>query len=141
MWTHFLTCVLFFFFSCHHHHHHQPTVNYTNILRAAFAPISFCQKNTNLSRKFKKAAQKTFCTKKLLVKCWWNWNLALNTKNWSALNNLPSVPKIGAIVVPGKMSNHYLITCYSISFAVKPNLALPYLTNLPSPGLTLLVAT
>ena len=23
-------------------------VNFTNILRAAFAPISFCQKNTNL---------------------------------------------------------------------------------------------
>ena len=34
--------------------------HFTNILHAAFVPISLCQKNTNLSRKYKKAVQKTF---------------------------------------------------------------------------------
>ena len=46
-----------------------PAVNFTNILQAAFAPISFT--NTNLSRIYKKAAQKTFVEKaarKMLVK-------------------------------------------------------------------------
>ena len=35
-------------------------INFTNILQAAFVPISFREKNTNLSRKYKKAAQKIF---------------------------------------------------------------------------------
>ena len=38
-------------------------VNLTNILWAAFAPIYFCQKNMNLSREYKKAAQKTLVWK------------------------------------------------------------------------------
>ena len=41
-----------------------PAVNFIKILRAAFSPISFCQKNTNPSRKYKKAAQKTFVGKR-----------------------------------------------------------------------------
>ena len=48
-----------------------PGVNFTNIFRAAFPPISLCQKNTNLSHKYKKAAQKTFVQKaarKMVVK-------------------------------------------------------------------------
>ncbi len=35
-------------------------VNFTNIIRAAFAPIFFRQKSTNLKCKYKKAAGKTF---------------------------------------------------------------------------------
>ena len=38
-------------------------VNFTNIVRPAIAPISFCQKNTIVSHKYKKAAQKTFVRK------------------------------------------------------------------------------
>ena len=41
-----------------------PAVNFTNILQASFAPISFCPKNTNLSRKYKKSRSKDFHTKK-----------------------------------------------------------------------------
>ena len=41
----------------------RPVVNFTSILRAAFAPDSFCQKNTNLSRKYKKPAQNAFVRK------------------------------------------------------------------------------
>ena len=55
-------------------------VDFTNILRAAFAPISLRQKNTNLSRKYRKAAQKTFVRKSCLVKCWWNWLLKVDGK-------------------------------------------------------------
>ncbi len=40
-------------------------VNYTNILWAAFVPLFF-------PRKYK---LKLHVHKKLLVKCWWNWNL------------------------------------------------------------------
>ena len=46
-------------------------VNFTNILRAAFMPISFRQKSTNLKCKYKKAAQKNCVQKaahKMLVK-------------------------------------------------------------------------
>ena len=51
--------------------------DFTNIiLQAASEPISLRQKNTNLNCKYKKTAQKIdICTKKLLVKCWWNWPL------------------------------------------------------------------
>ena len=52
-----------------------PRVNFTNILRAAFAPISLYQKSTKLQCKCRKAALKPFVQKKLLVKCWWNWQL------------------------------------------------------------------
>ncbi len=38
-------------------------VNFTNILRAAFAQIFLCQKSTNLKCKYKKAAVKTFARK------------------------------------------------------------------------------
>ena len=38
-------------------------VNFTNILHEAFAPVSLCQKRTNLNCKYKKAAQKTFIQK------------------------------------------------------------------------------
>jgi hypothetical protein len=46
-------------------------VNVTNILRAAFVPISFCHKLTNLNSKHIKAEQNTYVQKaasKLLVK-------------------------------------------------------------------------
>ena len=38
-------------------------VNFTNFLQAAFAPMSLRQNNTNLSRRYKKIAQKTFVQK------------------------------------------------------------------------------
>ena len=47
-----------------------PGVNFTNILKAAFAPKSFCQKITNQNCKHIEAAQKNLSTKKLLIKCW-----------------------------------------------------------------------
>ena len=40
--------------------HGRAEVNFTNILQAAFLPISFQQTNTNLSSKYKEAAQNTF---------------------------------------------------------------------------------
>ena len=46
-------------------------VNFTNILQAAFAPISFCQENINLSRKYKKLLKRLLYKKaafKMLVK-------------------------------------------------------------------------
>ena len=46
-------------------------VNFTNILQAAFEPISLRQKSTYLKCKYRKAAQKTFVRKfahKILVK-------------------------------------------------------------------------
>ena len=42
----------------------REVVNFTNILRATFAPISFQQKNTNLSRKSTKELHKTFLYEK-----------------------------------------------------------------------------
>ncbi len=48
-----------------------PSVNFTNILWAAFAPESFCQKITNPNCKHIKATQKLLCAKaarKILVK-------------------------------------------------------------------------
>jgi hypothetical protein len=38
-------------------------VNFTNILKAAFAPISLRQESTNLKCKYDKATQKTFVQK------------------------------------------------------------------------------
>jgi hypothetical protein len=49
----------------------RPGVNFTNILRAAFAPKSICQKITNPNCKHIKAAQKLLYKKsahKILVK-------------------------------------------------------------------------
>jgi hypothetical protein len=40
-----------------------PVVNFTNILCAAFAPTVLRQKSTNLNRKHKKAARKTYVCK------------------------------------------------------------------------------
>ena len=45
-------------------------VNFNNILRAAFLPISLRRKSLNLQCKYRKAALKSFVQKKLLVKCW-----------------------------------------------------------------------
>ena len=41
-----------------------PCCQFHQHLLAAFAPSSFCQKNTNLSRKYKKAAQKALVRKR-----------------------------------------------------------------------------
>ena len=41
-------------------------LNFTDIAPAAFAPISFCQKITKLSHKYRRAAQKTFARKSCL---------------------------------------------------------------------------
>ena len=43
-------------------------VNFTNILQAAFAPISFCQKITNPNSNQRKAAQTTLVQKTLVCK-------------------------------------------------------------------------
>ncbi len=40
-----------------------PGVNFTNILRAAFAPIFLRQKSTNFKSQYKKASRKTFVRK------------------------------------------------------------------------------
>ncbi len=45
----------------------RPRVNFTNILRAAFAPKSFCQKITNPNWKLIKAAQRTFVWLSMLL--------------------------------------------------------------------------
>jgi len=52
-----------------------PSVNFTNLIRAAFALISFVQKITSPNFKQIKAALNTFLTKKLLIKCCWNCHL------------------------------------------------------------------
>ena len=51
-----------------------PEINFTNFLRAAFEPISFCQKITNLNCKNREAAQNTFVQKMMPIKCWSNWH-------------------------------------------------------------------
>jgi len=53
----------------------QPIINFTNVLQAIFAPIFFCQKITNPNCNKRKTAKSTFFTKKVRVKCWWNWHL------------------------------------------------------------------
>ena len=50
-------------------------VNFTNILQAAFAPISFCQKITNPNCKHNKSSAKHFHMKTLLIKWWKIWPL------------------------------------------------------------------
>ncbi len=60
--------------------------NFNNILQAAFARIFFCQKITkpNLEKSF----AKHFCTKKVLVKCWWNWLLITQGQiKWNQISN------------------------------------------------------
>jgi len=52
-----------------------PVVNLTNILWAVSEPIFLQKKFTNQNCKHIKASKNTFKQKKLLVKCWWNWNL------------------------------------------------------------------
>ena len=47
----------------HRQNLNKPMANFTNILRGAFAPISFCQKVTNPNCKRIKAAQNTFVQK------------------------------------------------------------------------------
>jgi len=42
----------------------KPVVNFINILQAAFAPISLCQKITKPSSNKKKSAQSTFVQKR-----------------------------------------------------------------------------
>ena len=41
----------------------RPRVNFTNYVRTAFPPISFCQKSLNLQCKYRKAAVKSFVQK------------------------------------------------------------------------------
>ncbi len=50
----------------------SPSVDCTNILWAAFAPIFFCQK----------IQSQTVRWENLLVKCWWNWQLVLPQPAW-----------------------------------------------------------
>ncbi len=57
------------------------SVNFNNILRAAFAPIFLCQKSTNIKCKFKKYKHKHFRTKKLRAKYWWNCPMEGNCIN------------------------------------------------------------
>ncbi len=57
----------------------HPGVNFTNILWAAFAAKSFCQKLPT-QMYAQKSCVKNFCTKKLLVKYWWNWHLEVQKK-------------------------------------------------------------
>jgi len=47
-----------------------PSVNFTNILPAAFVPITFHQKITKPNCKQIKASQTTFILKNPLIKCW-----------------------------------------------------------------------
>ena len=61
-----------------------PVVNFTNILHAAFATISFRQKITNLNCQHIKAVQNTFVHKRFFVKCWWNWHLTGNVRTSEA---------------------------------------------------------
>ena len=49
----------------------EAEVNFINILWAAYMPISFPPKILTQTV----STAKHFCTKKLLVKCWWNWHL------------------------------------------------------------------
>jgi hypothetical protein len=53
----------------------KTAVNFTNILRAALAPIYFHKKITKANCKHMKTSKNTCVHKKLLVKCWWNWHL------------------------------------------------------------------
>jgi hypothetical protein len=53
-------------------------VNFTNILRAGFAPIFLSQKSTNLKCKYKK----------LRAKCWWNCLQGDNYFHWIFLFDL-----------------------------------------------------
>ncbi len=74
----------------------SPIVNFVIILKAAFAAKFLHQKSTNLKCKFKKRFARNFCTKKIWVKCWWNWHLVVSHTNWPSLatslapNHIPS---------------------------------------------------
>ncbi len=50
-------------------------VNFTDILRAALLPFCFALKKCKPNFKYKKSFTYNFCTKKRLIKCWWNWHL------------------------------------------------------------------
>jgi len=50
-------------------HESNTEVDFTNILRAAFLLIFFCQKITNTNCKYQKAVEITF-VQKLIEKCW-----------------------------------------------------------------------
>ena len=67
---------------------HTLMLNFNNNLRAAFAPISFCQKITKPKLKARKSFSKHFDTKKLLVKCWRIWHLRLWSHQWRWMNVL-----------------------------------------------------
>ena len=64
----------------------SPAIDFANILRAAFSLISFCQKNYKPKLDEHKNCAKHFCTKKLLIKCW--WNRPLLTKSERAKNRI-----------------------------------------------------
>ncbi len=59
-------------------------VHFTNILRAAFLPISLCRKITNINWKCIKAKKPLLC-EKAARKCSWNWH-HLNTSDKEVLN-------------------------------------------------------
>jgi hypothetical protein len=48
----------------------SPGINFTNIIRADFAPQFLRQKSTNLKFKYKKAAREALEQKKPPLKCW-----------------------------------------------------------------------
>ena len=52
-----------------------PVVNFTNILLAAFEPISHRQKLQTQTTSAQKSSAKHFRMKKLIIKCWWNCHL------------------------------------------------------------------
>ncbi len=51
-------------------------LNFTSILRAAFLLISSRKKHLNLNRRYTRAVCLTFKTKTLLVRFWWQCNMA-----------------------------------------------------------------
>jgi len=48
----------------------SPVVNFISILQAAFAPIFFAKKNTNLNCNKRKIVKNIYVQKKLLLKYW-----------------------------------------------------------------------
>ncbi len=91
-----------------------PCVNFTNILRAAFAPIFFHQKSTNLKYRYKKLCAKLLnekATCKMLVKI----NTGLNFINFQLVAFVP----VGlhqtywgsAQGVQGRSIEYFLVVC------------------------------
>ncbi len=91
------------------------SINFINIIWAAFAPISLCKKIPNTSCNHIKL-RKPVSFKKLLVKCWWNCNLL--TSHFVSLSILRkwciSWPLLGnENCFSGLFSGHESIDCFS----------------------------